>query len=134
MPSESSTCTTLELVFGSTSRNQYCPAGSVTPGSATGWLINRDAAQAQSYYRRYLKNGAYVSWGGAFGSSASACPAPDFPAAAQRQKLEQMRWIKRTLRQAAPFVAGGLLLLVAGGVLLWRRRKVPANKGGAAQA
>lgn len=99
--------------------------------SATGWLINRDAEKAQGYYRRYLKNGAYVAWGGVFGSSASACPAPDFAAAAQRQRLEQMRWIKRTLRQAAPFVAGGLLLLVVGGVLLWRRRKsqTAANQG-----
>lgn len=91
--------------------------------SATGWLINRDAEKAQGYYRRYLRNGAYVAWGGVFGTSAGACPAPDFTAAAERERLERMRWIKRTLRQAAPFAAAGLLVLAVGGVLLWRRRR-----------
>lgn len=57
--------------------------------SATGWLINRDPAQARSYYRRYIDQGPYVAWAANFGNH---CPAPDFAGAAKRLQFERVRW------------------------------------------
>lgn len=88
--------------------------------SATGWLIYRDEAQARTYYRRYVEHGPYVAWAAQFGS---ACPAPDFAGAAQRQRVEQIRWAKRVVRRAAPWAAAGLALAAIAIVLLVRRRR-----------
>lgn len=88
--------------------------------SATGWLIYRDEAQARTYYRRYIEHGPYVPWAAQFGT---ACPAPDFAGAAQRQRLEQIRHVKRVVRQAAPWVATGLALAAVVVVLMIRRRR-----------
>ncbi len=87
--------------------------------SATGWLINRDPAQARSYYRRYVDHGPYVPWAANFGNH---CPAPDFVGAAKRLQFERVRWAKQIVRRYAPFVAGGALVLVVGFVF-WRRRR-----------
>jgi hypothetical protein len=87
--------------------------------SATGWLVNRDVPAARRYYDRYVAEGPYVAWAGNFGHD---CPAPDFSGAAKRLQFERVRWAKQMLRRAAPFVAGGLVVLVAGFVI-WRRRR-----------
>ncbi|HSX59097.1 MAG TPA: hypothetical protein VLF18_02750 [Tahibacter sp.] len=87
--------------------------------SATGWLVNRDVTAARRYYDRYVAEGPYVAWAGNFGHD---CPAPDFSGAARRLQFERIRWAKQTLRRAAPFVAAGLVVLVAG-VVIWRRRR-----------
>jgi hypothetical protein len=92
--------------------------------SATGWLINRDYAQARSYYRRYVDQGPYVAWAANFGNQ---CPAPDFDGAAKRLQFERVRWVKQIARRYAPFVAGGALVLVVGFVFWRRRRTKPAG-------
>jgi hypothetical protein len=97
--------------------------------SATGWVINGDAALAQRYYRRYVADGAYLAWAGSFGTAGYVCPTPDFAAAEKRRKFEQLRWAKQVLRRAAPFVAAGLgaiTLVVV--VLLLRRRRTKAAR------
>lgn len=92
--------------------------------SATGWLINRDPAQARNYYRRYIDQGPYVAWAANFGNH---CPAPDFAGAAKRLQFERVRWARQIVRRYAPFAAGGALVLVVGFVLWRRRRTKPAG-------
>ncbi len=99
--------------------------------SATGWVINGDTGLAQRYYRRYVADGPYLAWAGNFGTAGYVCPAPDFAAAEKRRKFEQMRWVKQTLRRAAPFAAlalgvGAVGLVVV--VLLLRRRRTKAAR------
>ncbi len=97
----------------------------------TGWVINGDTGLAQRYYRRYVADGPYLAWAGNFGTAGYVCPAPDFAAAEKRRKFEQMRWVKQTLRRAAPFAAlalgvGAVGLVVV--VLLLRRRRTKAAR------
>lgn len=87
--------------------------------SATGWLVMRDVPAARRYYDRYVAEGPFVAWAGNFGHD---CPAPDFAGAARRLQFERIRWVKQTLRRAAPFAAAGLVALVAG-IVFWRRRR-----------
>lgn len=86
--------------------------------SATGWMLDTDAASAQRIYHRYLRNGAYVAWGTRFGRS---CPVPDFDTA---------RWVPWKMRYHAarlwahrqwPWLLGGLVVLI-GLALGWRLR------------
>jgi hypothetical protein len=79
---------------------------------------------ARRYYDRYVAEGPYVAWAGNFGHD---CPAPDFSGAAKRLQFERVRWAKQMLRRAAPFVAGGLVVLVAGFVI-WRRRRTKTSR------
>lgn len=87
--------------------------------SATGWLIHRDYASGRRYYERYVADGAYLPWAAHFGN---ACPAPDFAAAAQRAQLERQRYVKRLLRQSAPYAAV-VMLALGTGLLFWRHRR-----------
>jgi len=97
--------------------------------SATGWVINGDANLAQRYYRRYVADGPYLAWAGNFGTAGYACPAPDFVGAEKRRKFEQMRWVKQTLRRAAPLAAVGVgVVALVSVLLLLRRRRTKAAR------
>lgn len=86
---------------------------------ATSWIIDREPAIAQNVYTRYLKQGAYVAWGGSFGRT---CPEPDFAAAEQRLSDQRMAFYKHQARHWAPWIGGVLVSLI--GLLFWRRRRV----------
>jgi hypothetical protein len=85
---------------------------------ATAWLIDRDPPAAAKLYARYLKQGAYVPWGGAFGRT---CPEPDFVSAAARLRAERIAWWKHAIKRSAPFVLIGAALLAFG--MWWSRRR-----------
>jgi len=89
---------------------------------ATGWLLYRDPEAAQNLYRRYLRQGAYVAWGDAFGQE---CPVPDFHGAATRWHAERVAHFKHAVRRALPLtaMAGVPLLLSIAAVVVSRRRK-----------
>jgi hypothetical protein len=73
-----------------------------------------------------LKVGAYVPWGGIFGTGA-ACPKPDFARA--QTMLDAQTWAarKKLLKKALPFaIAGFGALILLGVALIWRRRKATA--------
>lgn len=93
---------------------------------ASKWLLARDAEAAAPYYRRYLNEGPYVSWGQAFGQ---ACPEPDFVAANERlAKNQAHRWRqwRREYRSHLLALGGFALLTIAG--IIWRRaRKTPVS-------
>lgn len=80
---------------------------------ATRWLIDRHPDPAQGLYRRYLREGAYVPWGGDFGRE---CPAPDF------DKVErEIRdgWIRRIGRIALWLGLLPVLVLLGWGARLY---------------
>lgn len=88
--------------------------------AATGWMLGTDAGSAQRIYHRYLRNGAYVSWGTNFGQS---CPVPDFQSA-KWLPLRQAWWSTRHwTKRFWPVPLGGGLLLVAAATFLIRRRR-----------
>jgi cellulose synthase operon protein C len=89
---------------------------------ATNWIVFRDASEADRLYRRYLKEGAYVPWGGDFGTTRT-CPTPNFERA--QLMLEQQKWQarKRTLRKALPYAIGVFGFLIVLGVFLKLRAR-----------
>lgn len=88
---------------------------------ATAWLLYRDPDAAQNLYRRYLRQGAYVAWGDAFGQE---CPAPDFPGAATRWHAQRVIHFKHAVRRALPLTAIiGVPLLSIAALVAFRRRK-----------
>lgn len=90
--------------------------------SATGWMLDTDAASAQRIYHRYLRNGAYVAWGTNFGQS---CPVPDFDTARWLPWKMRYRQARHWAHQQWPWLLGGLLLVGVAGVGGWtaaRRR------------
>ncbi|MEK1907751.1 MAG: hypothetical protein AAAB13_18375, partial [Pseudomonas sp.] len=87
---------------------------------ATGWLINNDYPAARRYYLRYVEQGAYVPWGGAFGSN--ACQEPDFERASQLLWSEREQAVRQALRPYKYWLPLGLLLIVAAGIY-WRQRR-----------
>ncbi|WP_139317888.1 hypothetical protein [Pseudomonas sp. PA1(2017)] len=90
--------------------------------AATDWMINVDPQRAQSYYRRYVEQGALrLPPAPAFVFGVGACETPDFQAARKRQ------WIERgqAVRQVAYEHQGALTALsiaVVGVAIYWRRR------------
>jgi len=92
--------------------------------TATSWIIFRDQPAGEKLYRRYLNQGAYVPWGYRFGTT-TGCPKPDFERAQGMLDQQATAERKKMLKRVLPFaVAGFGLLIVLGGFLLWRRRKV----------
>lgn len=81
---------------------------------ATSWLIDRHPDPAQQFYRRYLREGAYVPWGEAFGRE---CPAPNFAKVEAEIRDQWMAKGQRWALWASP------LLLLGIGALIWRRRR-----------
>ncbi len=82
---------------------------------ATHWLIDRHNDQATQIYKRYLREGAFVPWGEDFGRQ---CPVPDFDKVEREQRE---LWMRQGARIAA--ISGPLVLLLALGWRLWRRRR-----------
>lgn len=89
--------------------------------NATSWINYRDPAAGSVIYRRYLKQGPYVPWGGAFGTY--ECPQPNFAGAQAMVDAETWQARKRMLKRVLPFVIGGSLLLLGLGVGLWWRKR-----------
>jgi cellulose synthase operon protein C len=87
---------------------------------ATSWVIYRDSTEGERLYARYLKQGAYVPWGGQFGTY-QGCPKPEFSRA--QAMLDQQSWAarKHIIKKALPFAVGGFGLLLGLGVFLWWR-------------
>lgn len=59
---------------------------------ATHYLLVRYPEDAAPFYQRYLKQGAYVSWGESFGQE---CPAPEFKLAVWQYPREKLAQLKR---------------------------------------
>lgn len=92
---------------------------------ASRYVINSDSALAWAAYQRYVREGAFIPFGPDFGQR---CAAPDFERARVQQREAEWRATKRQIKAAAPWVAGGGLLLVGGlaGWLIARRRRPAA--------
>lgn len=58
---------------------------------ATRWNRVRAPDYAIPLYRRYLREGPYVTWGKSFGQT---CPEPDFPGAEKRQWAQRINAVK----------------------------------------
>jgi cellulose synthase operon protein C len=91
---------------------------------ATGWMIStqglaytaadgRDASLelVHQLYRRYLKQGPYVSWAAHFGH---ACPDPDFDGAARFYRTQLLKKGRHLARHHEWLIAGMLLLGLLG--------------------
>lgn len=93
----------------------------------TDWTHNDDPARALAFYQRYVKEGAYVDFGGPFGT---LCPTPDFRAAATFTYTQAWRNVKRDAGRNRKPVALIVLLIAAGviGVGVWRYRKGRAQR------
>ncbi|MBK5125636.1 hypothetical protein IQ288_38095 [Burkholderia sp. R-69980] len=93
----------------------------------TDWMRNDDPARARGFYRRYIKEGAYVDFGGPFGM---LCPEPDFQAAATFTYMQAWHNVKRDAGRNKKRVALIGLLLAAGviGVGVWRYRRGRARR------
>ncbi|ASL47003.1 hypothetical protein bAD24_III06395 [Burkholderia sp. AD24] len=90
----------------------------------TDWMHTYDAERAQGFYKRYVKEGAYVDFGGSFGS---LCPEPDFKAAATFTYTQAWRDMRRDAGRHKKRVAliGALVFAgVIGAGWWWYRRRV----------
>ncbi|NPT45561.1 hypothetical protein GNZ12_30420 [Paraburkholderia sp. 1N] len=93
----------------------------------TDWMHNDDPARARGFYQRYVKEGAYVNFGGPFGT---LCPEPDFQAAATFTYTQAWQNVKRDTGRNKKRVALIGLLIAAGviGVGVWRYRRGKARR------
>ncbi|MFM0244931.1 hypothetical protein [Paraburkholderia sediminicola] len=93
----------------------------------TGWMHNDDPARARGFYQRYVKEGAYVDFGGPFGT---LCPEPDFQSAATFTYTQAWQNVKRDAGRNKKRVALIGLLIAAGviGVGVWRYRRGKAQR------
>jgi hypothetical protein len=87
-------------------------------------MQNNDPQRASGFYRRYVKQGAYVDFGGPFGTQ---CPEPDFHEAAMFTYKQAWQRVKRDVMRHKTWSALIAMLVVGGvaGVGGWgyRRRK-----------
>jgi tetratricopeptide (TPR) repeat protein len=82
---------------------------------STRWIIDRQPELAAEIYRRYLAQGAYVSWGRRFGQS---CPQADF-AAASSWRMAGRRMDHAGRHARAHPVSAGLLSAAVVALLTW---------------
>jgi hypothetical protein len=82
---------------------------------ATSYVLMREPEVAAPIYRRYLKHGAFVPWGGDFGVH---CPDPDFDKA---QRDITADWLHRIGRVA--LIGGPILIVLLFALGVWRSRK-----------
>ena len=93
----------------------------------TDWMHNDDPARARGFYQRYVKEGAYVDFGGPFGT---LCPEPDFQSAATFTYTQAWQNVKRDAGRNKKRVALIGLLIATGviGVGVWRYRRGKAQR------
>jgi len=87
--------------------------------------MHRSPQRGAQIYQQYLKTGAFVPWGKAFGrgdSYGNACPAPDFDRVEAQLRAARMAKLKRIAKYSA--LPAGALVLLGAGIWWWRRRKV----------
>jgi tetratricopeptide (TPR) repeat protein len=82
--------------------------------------LNERQRRAQAYYARYVKQGPYVDWAADFGSG---CEEPDFARARELKRAQQVKAVKHVVRKYLPVEITVFVLVVAGLVLLVRRRR-----------
>ena len=90
---------------------------------ATAYVNVRTPELGLQIYQRYLREGAFVPWGQAFGrgdSFGSACPAPNFARVAEQLNAARVAKLKRLAKLSAWPVLGAILLGI--GALVWRRK------------
>jgi cellulose synthase operon protein C len=95
---------------------------------ATRWMLETEAEDAQlrarRLYIRYLREGPYVPWGGAFGRD---CPEPDFARAANFERERPWRELRGWLRRHKQEIVAAGSLAGAGALyglfLVVRRRR-----------
>ncbi|PQV54081.1 hypothetical protein [Paraburkholderia sp. BL21I4N1] len=94
----------------------------------TDWMHNYDPERAQGFYKRYVKEGAYVDFGG--GSFGALCPEPDFKAAATFTYTQAWRDARRDVGRHKKRAAaiGGLVLAGLMGVGWWWYRRRTARR------
>ena len=83
---------------------------------------NGDDVEVQRLWQLYVKNGAVVDFTAAFGSTRSACPAPDFERLAEQQRQQREQRLRRigTVVAVAAIVAVIIVITVLG---VRRRRR-----------
>ncbi|RAS35503.1 hypothetical protein [Paraburkholderia bryophila] len=95
----------------------------------TDWMHTYDPERAQGFYKRYVKEGAYVDFGGSFGS---LCPEPDFKAAATFTYTQAWRDMRRDAGRHKKRVALIGVLVFAGvmgaGWSWYRRRAIGSER------
>lgn len=87
---------------------------------ATRYVLNTQYERGQQLYRRYLREGPYVPWGGRFGQE---CPAPDFDKVERELRAEKIAQLKRLASWTLPS-----LLLIGLVMEWWRRRRNTKTK------
>ncbi|NYH25851.1 hypothetical protein [Paraburkholderia bryophila] len=93
----------------------------------TDWMHNYDPARAQGFYKRYVKEGAYVDFGGSFGS---LCPEPDFKAATTFTYTQAWRDMQRDVgrhKKRAALIGVLVLAGVMGAGWWWYRRRASGS-------
>nr|WKF59549.1 hypothetical protein HUO10_004060 [Paraburkholderia busanensis] len=97
----------------------------------TDWMHNYDPDTAQAFYKRYVKEGAYVDLGGAFGT---LCPEPDFRAAATFTYTQAWRDVRREVgrhKKRAALIGLLVLAVVSGGGGWWYRKRAARRRASA---
>ncbi|PPK73908.1 hypothetical protein B0F87_11319 [Methylobacter tundripaludum] len=80
---------------------------------ATSWNLILVPERATPLYKRYLREGAYVSWGKSFGRR---CPEPDFSSAEKRLWIERIKILAQSTDITSPLL---LIIFVLVATLIW---------------